>query len=109
MRPTLTARLETQRDLYVAYMRFIPTGGLFLPNQPLYPLGTTVQLTIWLPYAVDATTLVGQIIWVTPASALHQTSGVGVQFTDQQASTVCQQIEHCLGEQLESATLTHTL
>lgn len=89
-------------ELNLSYMPFISGGGLFVPTEQSYPLGTKVLVDLVLPGHKDSLKIEGKIVWVTPPNALYQVlSGVGVQFTGAEAQSVKVQIEAGLDRSME--------
>jgi type IV pilus assembly protein PilZ len=105
----LSVQISTRDALYAAYLAFVPDGGIFIPTDREYPLGTVVSLRLCLPDPVPWVTLSAQVVWITPATAADQVAGIGVQFTGAGAAQVKQRIEQCLADRLHSDQPTHTL
>lgn len=107
----ISCTFDSEASLYLAYMPFIKGGGLFIrTNNPSYPLGAEVKLSVTLlneqqPYLVD-----GKVVWITPKGAQgNKPPGIGVQFEGQNCRVVCNKIETYLAGMLKSPQLTDTI
>lgn len=101
-KPTLTYSIKDPVELNLSYMPFINDGGLFIPTDQFYPLGTKVNVDLFLPGYKESLKIEGKVIWVTPPNALYQViCGIGVQFIGTQASAVRAQIEAGLDKSME--------
>ncbi len=99
---TLTYTIKDPVELNLSYMPFVTDGGLFIPTDQFYPLGTKVNVELFLPGHKEGLKFEGKVIWVTPPNALYQViCGVGVQFIGTQAPAVRGQIEAGLDRSME--------
>lgn len=105
----LSIQITTQDALYAAYLAFVPDGGIFIPTDGDYPLGTTLSLRLSLPDTTTWRTTSAQVIWITPDTAPDRVAGIGVQFTGRNAAQIKQQIEQMLADRLNSDQPTYTL
>ena len=95
--------------LYSAYMPFIRNGGLFVPTNKSYEIGDEVFMLLTLMEETDKIPIAGQVVWVTPRGAQgNRTSGIGVQFSEQDAAANAK-IEEYLAGMLNSDRPTHTM
>ena len=95
--------------LYSAYMPFVQNGGLFVPTNKSYELGDEVFMLLTLMDEPEKIPIAGRVVWVTPRGAQgNRTAGIGVQFSDQDA-TANTKIEEYLAGLLNSEKPTHTL
>ncbi len=105
----LSVQISTRDALYAAYLAFVPDGGIFIPTDTDYLLGTTLSLRLCLPEMTTWWTTSAQVIWITPATAPDQVAGIGVQFTGENVAQIRQQIERLLADRLNSDQPTYTL
>ncbi|QID17948.1 pilus assembly protein PilZ [Nitrogeniibacter mangrovi] len=107
----LSLNINSKSALYAAYMPFITHGGIFVPTNRDYKLGDEVFMLLQLMDDPTKHAVAGKVIWVTPGGAQGgKTQGVGVQFSDDDASKVLRgRIETILAGHLGSNRPTHTL
>ena len=99
---TLHYVIKDPVELNLSYMPYISEGGLFVPTDKFYPLGTKVLVDLVLPGHKESLKVEGKVVWVTPPNALYQVlSGIGIQFIGTQASAVRMQIEAGLDKSME--------
>lgn len=95
--------------LYSAYMPFLENGGLFVPTNKKYSIGDEVFMLLTLMDDPEKIPIAGRVVWVTPVGAQgNRQAGVGVQFSEQDASANAK-IENHLGGALNSERQTHTM
>ena len=108
--PTIHCNFSTEASLYLAYMPFVKSGGIFVRTVQNHNLSEEVKLSLSLmnepePYLID-----GKIVWITPKGAQgNKPAGIGVQFTGENARVVCNKIETYLAGMLKSTQPTDTL
>ena len=69
--------------LNAAYMPFIVGGGLFIPTDKPYSIGSELFLLLHIIDKLEPLAIAAKIIWITPARATAQrVRGIGVQFND---------------------------
>ena len=106
----LSLSIKDKHALYAAYMPFIKNGGLFIPTNKNYKLGDEVFLLLSLMEEKEKLPVVGRVIWITPKGAQgNRAAGIGVQFSDQDDTTVRNKIETYLAGALKSDRMTHTM
>ena len=106
----LSISIKDKNSLYLAYMPFVPNGGLFIPTNREYEMGQEVFLLLNLMEETERLPIAGKIIWITPTgSEGYRASGVGVQFSDQDGGLSRNKIENYLAGSLESDRSTHTM
>jgi len=90
-------------------MPFIMNGGLFIPSQATYELGTELFLIIGLPGQKKKLAVSGRVTWISPPRAQScRLQGIGIQFVDTDgASRNC--IEEILANRLNNDTATLTI
>jgi type IV pilus assembly protein PilZ len=99
----------SDRELYLSYMPFFKSGGVFIRTTDDYAIGEEIELEIMLPDALEASTVYGVISWITPPGVQNGTPpGVGVSFTEDKEK-VRDQIEKTLGRLLSSTDPTLTM
>ena len=79
----LSLEIRDRAALYGAYMPFLTHGGLFIPTQTLYPLGTELFLLLNLLDAPEKFPTAARVVWRTPLGAQGgRKAGLGVAFTE---------------------------
>jgi type IV pilus assembly protein PilZ len=106
----LSLTIRDKNALYAAYMPFIKNGGLFIPTTKTYQLGDEVFMLLNLMDEAERIPVAGKIIWITPKGAEgYRSTGIGVQFSEQDGGMTRNRIENYLAGALESDRPTHTL
>lgn len=106
----LTISIKDKSALYAAYMPFVINGGLFIPTNREYEMGQEVFLLLNLMEETERLPLVGKVVWKTPPrSGGYRSSGIGVQFSDQDGGVARNKIETYLAGTLTSDRSTHTM
>ncbi len=106
----LTVSIKDKSSLYAAYMPFIINGGLFIPTNRDYEMGQEVFLLLNLMEETERLPIAGKVIWKTPPrSGSYKSSGIGVQFSDQDGGKARNKIETYLAGALESDRSTYTM
>lgn len=105
----LSLTINDKAVLYSAYMPFLENGGLFVPTNKKYSIGDEVFMLLTLMDDPEKIPIAGRVVWVTPVGAQgNRQAGVGVQFSEQDASANTK-IENHLGGALNSERQTHTM
>ena len=105
----LSLTIKDKAVLYSAYMPFVKNGGLFVPTNKGYDIGDEVFMLLTLMDEPEKIPIAGKVIWVTPRGAQgNRTSGIGVQFSEQDAAANAK-IEEYLAGMLNSERPTHTM
>ena len=106
----LTVSIKDKSALYAAYMPFIINGGLFIPTNRDYEMGQEVFLLLNLMEETERLPIAGKVIWKTPPrSGSYKSSGIGLQFSDQDGGKARNKIETYLAGALESDRSTYTM
>ena len=106
----LSLTIKDKNALYAAYMPFVTNGGLFIPTSRKYEIGEEVFMLLNLMEETERLPVAGKIVWITPAGAEgYRATGVGVQFSDQDAGMARNKIENYLAGALELDKPTHTM
>jgi type IV pilus assembly protein PilZ len=106
----LSLSIKDKNALYAVYMPFVINGGLFIPTNRQYEMGQEVFMLLNLMEETERLPIAGKIIWKTPpGSEGYRTSGIGVQFSDQDGGTARNKIETYLAGALASDRSTHTM
>ena len=107
----LSLAIKERTALFAAYMPHIKGGGLFIPTNRPYQMGDQVYMLLTLMDDANKLPISGRVIWITPAGAQgNRQQGIGVQFDENEGSTVVQhKIEAILGNALKSTRQTHTM
>ena len=93
----LSLTIKDKAVLYAAYMPFLENGGLFVPTNKQYSIGDEVFMLLTLMDEPEKIPIAGRVVWITPTGAQgNRQAGVGVQFSDQDA-TANAKIENHLG------------
>jgi len=105
----LSLTIKDKAVLYAAYMPFIRNGGLFVPTNKSYEIDDEVFMLLTLMDEQEKIPIAGRVVWVTPRGAQgNRTSGIGVQFSEQDAAANAK-IEEYLAGMLSSDRPTHTM
>lgn len=106
----LSLTIRDKNALYAAYMPFVKNGGLFIPTNKPYQFGEEVFMLLNLMEETERIPVAGKIIWITPKGAEgYRSTGIGVQFSDQDGGATRNRIETYLAGGLESDRPTHTM
>jgi type IV pilus assembly protein PilZ len=90
----LSLSIKDKNALYQAYMPFVTNGGLFIPTDREYQMGQEVFMLLNLMEEPERLPIAGKVIWKTPTgSSGYRTSGIGVQFSDQDGGLARAKIE----------------
>ena len=85
----LSLSIKDKTALYAAYIPFIKNGGLFIPTKRDYTMGEEVFMLLNLMEETDRLPIAGKIIRITPKGAEgYRTTGIGVQFSEQDGGLV---------------------
>jgi len=107
---TLNCVFSSETALYLSYMPYIKSGGLFIRTMDAYELGDSVQLSIQLLSDADPYLIEGKVVWVTPRGAQgNKLAGIGVQFLGEDSRILCNKIETYLAGMLKSTHMTDTI
>jgi len=106
----LSLTIKEKNALYLAYMPFLKTGGLFIPTNKTYQLGDEVFMLMSLMDEMERLAVAGKVVWITPrgAQGVNRVPGIGVQFSEQDKGVVRSKIETYLAG-VKSDRPTHTL
>ena len=105
----LSLTIKEKAVLYAAYMPFLDNGGIFVPTNKRYSIGDEVFMLLTLMDEPEKIPIAGRVVWITPPGAQgNRQAGVGVQFSEQDA-TANAKIEIHLGGALSSERQTHTM
>jgi type IV pilus assembly protein PilZ len=106
----LSLAIKDKNALYQAYMPFVTNGGLFIPTDREYQMGQEVFMLLHLMEEPERLPIAGKVIWKTPVgSSGYRTSGIGVQFSDQDGGLARAKIENYLAGALGTDRSTHTM
>ncbi len=106
----MSLSIKDKAALYSAYMPFIRNGGLFIPTSKKYKLGDEIFMLLTLMDNPEKLPVAGKIIWITPDGAGgNKTSGIGVQFSEQDNGATGKTIESYLAGALKSDRPTQTM
>lgn len=106
----LSLTIKEKNALYVSYMPYVTNGGLFIPTKRQYKMGEEVFMLLNLMEETERLPIAGKIIWKTPVgSEGYRSTGIGVQFSDQDGGAAKNKIETYLAGALESDRPTHTM
>lgn len=106
----LTITIKDKSTLYAAYMSFVINGGLFIPTNRDYEIGQEIFILLNLMDEPNRLPISTKIIWKTPPrSGSYKSSGIGVQFIDQNAIIVRKKIETYLAGAIASDRPTYTM
>lgn len=106
----LSLTIKDKNALYAAYMPFVKNGGLFIPTTRQFALGEEVFMLLNLMDETERLPIAGKIVWITPkGSEGYRSTGIGVQFSDQDGGMAQNKIENYLAGAIESDRPTHTM
>lgn len=106
----LSLAIKEKASLYAAYMPFVKGGGLFIPTTKTFNIGEEVFMLLSLVDDPVKLKVVGQVVWVTPATQPNKPQGIGVQFNEKDGGLEARnKIEALLGPALKSNRPTHTI
>lgn len=106
----LNLAIKDKAALYSAYMQYIKNGGLFIPTNKEYKLGTEVFMLLTLMDDPTKHPVAGKVVWITPEGAQsNKKAGIGIQFSTQDGGQTRTKIETLLGGALKSDRPTHTM
>jgi type IV pilus assembly protein PilZ len=106
----LSLTIKDKNALYAAFMDYVKGGGLFIPTSKQYKLGDEVFMLLSLMNESERIPVAGTIIWITPVGAEgSRSTGVGVQFNDQDGGAARAKIETYLAGTAASGRPTHTM
>ena len=91
-------QIKDKQQLYLLYMPYLKTGGLFIPSPNILAPGTKMLILLSLPDDVIKKTVSGKVVWVTPPNAqMGLAQGVGIVFDDNEQNKALKiQIENLL-------------
>lgn len=105
----LLVEFVSERDLYLSYMPFLKSGGLFVRTPQPYELGDEIELDVQLPDSLEGSVVKGTVCWLTPIGAQNGTPpGIGVSFLEDKEN-VKAQIEKSIARFLSSSDPTLTM
>lgn len=106
----LSLTIKDKNALYAAYMPYLKNGGIFVPSNKPYQLGTEVFMLLTLVDSKEKIPVAGHVVWITPPGAQgNRAAGIGVQFSEKDAGAARNKIETLLGGALKSERPTHTM
>lgn len=106
----LSLTIRDKNALYAAYMPFVSNGGLFIPTNKQYQLGDEVFILLNLMEETERIPVAGKVIWITPRNSEgYRSTGIGVQFSEQDSGNTRSRIETYLAGALDSDRPTHTM
>jgi type IV pilus assembly protein PilZ len=109
-RGIISLAIKDKGSLYASYIPFVKNGGLFIPTSKKFNLGEEVFMLLTLMEESERIPVAGQVIWITPeGSQGNRTTGIGVQFSNQDSGETRTKIEALLGGALQADRPTHTM
>ena len=106
----ISIAIKDKQALYMSYMPFIESGGLFVPTKTDYKLGDEMFLLVKIMDEIEPVHISGRVAWISPPGALgNRPRGVGVQFMGDDAKKTVHLIESKLGTSLSLTRATHTM
>ena len=99
----------SDRELYLSYMPFFKSGGVFYRTSDDFDIGEEIALEVMLPDALESSVVSGVVSWITPPGVQNGTPpGIGISFSEDKEK-VKDQIEKTLGRLLNSTDPTLTM
>ena len=109
-RGIISLAIKDKGSLYASYIPFVKNGGLFIPTNKSFELGEEVFMLLTLMEDTERIPVAGHVIWITPQGAQgNRTTGIGVQFSNQDGGETRTKIESLLGGALQADRPTHTM
>ena len=109
-RGIISLAIKDKGSLYASYIPFVKNGGLFIPTTKTFSLGEEVFILLTLMEDAERIPVAGNVIWITPQGAQgNRTTGIGVQFSEQDGGDTRTKIEALLGGALQADRPTHTM
>jgi type IV pilus assembly protein PilZ len=106
----LSLAIKDKGSLYTAFIPFLKNGGVFVPTKKPYQLGDEVFMLLTLIDHKERIAVAGRVVWITPQGAQgNRSSGIGVQFSDQDNGATRNKIEGLLAGLLQGDRPTHTM
>ena len=106
----LSLAIKDKAALYLAYMPYVKSGGLFIPTNKSFNINEEVFMLLSLINDPVKLKVVGKVIWLTPTTSANRPQGIGVQFSEKDGGLeVRNKIESLLGGTLKSNRPTHTM
>ena len=109
-RGIISLAIKDKGSLYASYIPLVKNGGLFIPTTKSFSLGEEVFILLTLMEDAERIPVAGNVIWITPQGAQgNRTTGIGVQFSEQDGGDTRTKIEALLGGALQADRPTHTM
>lgn len=106
----ISIAIKDKQALYMSYMPFIESGGLFVPTKKDYNLGDEMFLLVKIMDEIEPIHISGKVVWISPPGALgNRPRGVGIQFLGDDAKKTVHLIETKLGASASLTRPTHTM
>jgi type IV pilus assembly protein PilZ len=106
----LSLAIKEKAALFAAYMPYLKGGGLFIPTNKSFKIGEEVFMLLSLIDDPMKLKVVGEVVWVTPATQGNKPQGIGVQFSEKDGGQEARhKIETLLGSAMKSPRPTHTM
>jgi len=106
----LSLAIKEKAALFAAYMPYLKGGGLFIPTNKHFKIGEEVFMLLSLIEDPMKLKVVGEVVWVTPATQGNKPQGIGVQFSEKDGGSEARhKIETLLGNAMKSPRPTHTM
>ncbi len=109
-RGIISLAIKDKGSLYASYIPFVKNGGLFIPTNKSFEIGEEVFMLLTLMEETERIPVAGNVVWITPHGAQgNRTTGIGVQFSNQDGGETRTKIEALLGGALQADRPTHTM
>lgn len=109
-RGIISLAIKDKGSLYASYIPFVKNGGIFIPTNKNFTLGEEVFILLTLMEETERIPVAGNVVWITPQGAQgNRTTGIGVQFSNQDGGDTRTKIEAMLAGALQADRPTHTM
>ena len=76
----LSLTITDIQELEKSYMPFLEHGGVFIPTDNFYNVGDIILVNINLLDDIEALSVLGAVVWITPKNCYEHNAGVGISF-----------------------------
>ncbi len=100
---------KDKNALYMAYMPFLKSGGVFIQTPRKYQLGEELFVMLTLPDDTERYGFTGTVVWINAKAQGARPQGVGVQFKGEEAQAVNKKIEAMMAAMRAVERPTYTM
>lgn len=93
MKRTVSYDILNKIELNRSFMPFVQNGGIFILTKEDFKLNEPITAHIKFPDENEMLTADAMVIWITPPHSIdYPKTGIGIQFTGEQASSIKERI-----------------